>query len=452
MSVPVKSSRRIPLTHLITTIVLTLALVVTSSAVVALVKGPGSTDGGTTGPAVSSARHWVNTWTAMPQLTEPANMPPPPFTEESAVLVDTTLRQTVRVSTGGKRMRLRFSNAFGDTALPITAVSVALPLDGRAGVSAIEPGTLRRVTFGGRTFATVPAGAQLVSDPLDFDVRPGSNLTVTAYLAEGQPSLALTSHPGSRTTSYLQKADHTQDQDLPQATPVNHWYLLSDVEVFSGPGTAAVAVLGDSLTDGRGSTTNENNRWPDQFLDRLRARPATDDVAVLNQAAGGNRVLNDGLGPNVLARLDRDILSRSGVSWLVVFEGVNDIGTAEAAPAAQRSITAELIAAYEQIVVRAHAQGIRVYGATLTPFGGNTMYDDPAGHREASRQAVNSWIRTSGRFDAVIDFDRAVRDPADPRRLRPALHDGDWLHLNPEGYRSLAAAVPLRLFRGPAGG
>jgi lysophospholipase L1-like esterase len=349
-------------------------------------------------------------------------------------------------------MRLRFSNAFGDTALPITAVSVALPLDGRAGVSAIEPGTLRRVTFGGRTFATVPAGAQLVSDPLDFDLRQGSNLTVTAYLAEGQPSLALTSHPGSRTTSYLQKADHTQDQDLPQATPVNHWYLLSDVEVLSRPGTAAVAVLGDSLTDGRGSTTNGNNRWPDQFLDRLRAGPATDDVAVLNQAAGGNRILNDGLGPNVLARLDRDILSRSGVSWLVVFEGVNDIGTAEATPAAQRSITAELIAAYEQILVRAHAQGIRVYGATLTPFGGNTMYDDPAGHREASRQAVNSWIRTSGRFDTVIDFDRAVRDPADPRRLRPALHDGDWLHLNPEGYRSLAAAVPLRLFRGPAGG
>jgi lysophospholipase L1-like esterase len=385
----------------------------------------------------------------MPQLTEPGNMPPPPFTGDRAVLVDTTLRQTLRVSTGGGRMRLRFSNAFGDTALPLTAVSVALPLDGRAGVSAIEPGTLRQVTFGGRKSATVPVGAQLVSDPLDFDLRPGSNLTVTTYLAEGQPSLALTSHPGSRTTSYLQDADHTQDQDLPRATPVDHWYLLSDVEVLSGPTTAAVAVLGDSLTDGRGSTTNGNNRWPDQFLDRLRGHPATDDVAVLNQAAGGNRVLNDGLGPNVLARLDRDVLAGSGVSWLVVFEGVNDIGTAAATPAAQRGVTAELIAAYEQIVVRAHAQGIRVYGATLTPFGDNAMYDDPDGHRETSRQAVNSWIRTGGRFDAVIDFDRAVRDPENPRRLRPALHDGDWLHLNPDGYRALAAAIPLRLFRTP---
>ncbi len=427
---------------------LLLGLAVTASAVVALAEGPRDADGkeAAAAPAGSSARHWVNTWTAMPQLTEPGNMPPPPFTEERAVLVDTTLRQTVRVSTGGERVRLRFSNAFGDTALPLTAVSVALPLGGRAGVSAVEPGSHRRVTFAGRASATVPVGAQLVSDPLDFGLAPGSNLTVTAYLADGQPSTALTSHPGSRTTSYLQKADHTLDEDLPGATAVNHWYLLSDVEVLSGPGAAAVAVVGDSLTDGRGSTTNGNDRWTDRLLDRLRAHPATGEVAVLNQAAGGNRVLNDGLGPNVLARLDRDVLSRSGVSWLVVFEGVNDLGTAAATPAAQRGVTTELLAAYEQIVVRAHAQGIRVYGATLTPFGGNALYDDPGGHREAARQEVNSWIRTSGRFDAVVDFDRAVRDPGDPRRLRAALHDGDWLHLNPEGYRTLAAAVPLRLF------
>ncbi|MEV7141132.1 SGNH/GDSL hydrolase family protein [Streptomyces tauricus] len=431
---------------------LLLGLAVTASAVVALADGPRGADSNrVAAPAGSSARHWVNTWTAMPQLTEPGNMPPPPFTEERAVLVDTTLRQTVRVSTGGERVRLRFSNAFGDTALPLTAVSMALPLGGRAGVSAVEPGSQRRVTFAGRASATVPVGAQLVSDPLDFGLAPGSNLTVTVYLADGQPSTALTSHPGSRTTSYLQKADHTLDADLPGATAVNHWYLLSDVEVLSGPGAAAVAVVGDSLTDGRGSTTNGNDRWTDRLLDRLRAHPATGGVAVLNQAAGGNRVLNDGLGPNVLARLDRDVLSRSGVSWLVVFEGVNDLGTAAATAAAQRGVTTELLAAYEQIVVRAHAQGIRVYGATLTPFGGNALYDDPGGHREAARQEVNSWIRTGGRFDAVVDFDRAVRDPGEPRRLRSALHDGDWLHLNPEGYRTLAAAVPPLLFRARAG-
>jgi lysophospholipase L1-like esterase len=169
-------------------------------------------------------------------------------------------------------------------------------------------------------------------------------------------------------------------------------------------------------------------------------------VAVLNQAAGGNRVLNDGLGPNALARLDRDVLAHSGVAWLIVFEGVNDIGTAPATPAAQQATAADLIAAYEQIVVRSHAQGIRVYGATLLPFGGNT-YDDPGGLREATRQRVNTWIRARGHFDAVIDFDRAVRDPDDPRRLRESLQVGDWLHLNPEGYRALAAAVPLGLFR-----
>lgn len=440
-----KPSRRVPLAHLITICVLALALVVTTSAVAALVlrakpvNGPADTG--------TSSRHWVNTWTSMPQLTEPGNLPPAPFTGDHSVLADTTLRQTVRVSTGGGRLRLRFSNAFGDTPLPLTAVTVALPQDGRAGVSAIEPGSSRPVTFAGRRSATVPVGAQLVSDPLDFDLRAASDLTVTTYLATGQPSLALTSHPGSRTTSYLRTGDHTEDQDLPGATPVDHWYLLSDVEVLAPRTTTAVAILGDSLTDGRGSTTNANNRWPDQLYDRLRVHPDSAGVAILNQAAGGNRVLNDGLGPNVLARLDRDVLSRSGVTRLIVFEGINDIGTAAATPAAQQRVTADLIAAYEQIVVRAHAQGIRVYGATLLPFGGNTLYDDPAGEREASRQAVNTWIRTRGHFDAVLDFDRAVRDPAAPTRLLPSLQVGDWLHLNPEGYGVLAGAVPTGLLR-----
>ncbi|KND46487.1 SGNH/GDSL hydrolase family protein [Streptomyces stelliscabiei] len=432
---------------MLATCVLALALVVASSAVVALVASPQRAEGAGTGETASSARHWVNTWSAMPQLTEPGNMPPAPFTGERAVLVDTTLRQTVRVTTGGDRVRLRFSNAFGGSALPLTAVTVALPLEGRAGVAAIEPGTSRTVTFSGRESTTVPVGAQVVSDPLDFTLRPGTVLTVTAYLAEGQASLALTSHPGSRTTSYLDHGDRTEDADLPGATPTNHWYLLSDIEVLSRPATTSVAVLGDSLTDGRGSTTNGNNRWPDQLFDRLQQRPGTRHLAVVNLAAGGNRVLNDGLGPNALARLDRDILAHSAVEQLIVFEGVNDLGTAEATPAAQQRVTADLIAAYEQIVVRAHAQGIRVHGATLLPFGGNTPYDDTAGHREAARQAVNTWIRTSGRFDAVIDFDRAVRDPQSPGRLLPGLHDGDWLHLNPEGYRILAETVPARLLQ-----
>ncbi|MFD7500329.1 SGNH/GDSL hydrolase family protein [Streptomyces sp. NPDC059850] len=390
--------------------------------------------------------HWVGTWTSMPQLTEPGNMPPPPYTGDGAVLTDSTLRQTVHVSVGGRQLRLRFSNAFGGAPLPITRVSVARPVDGRAGASAIEPGTSRPVTFDGRAATTVPMGALVVSDPLDFRLPPGSNLTVTMHLATGQQSTAITSHPGSRTASHLLRGDHVEAADLKGATPVEHWYFLSGVEVWSTARTRATAVLGDSLTDGRGSTTNHNDRWTDQLTARLRADHRTADAAVLNQAAGGNRLLQDGLGPNGLARLDRDVLAQSGVTSLVVFEGINDIGTAPATPGGQQDIADRLISAYGQIIVRAHAQGIRVYGATLTPFGGSTPYDDAAGHREAARQRVNDWIRTSGRFDAVVDLDRATRDQDAPRRLRPDLDTGDHLHLNPAGYRAIADAFPLRLF------
>ncbi|MFB4197372.1 SGNH/GDSL hydrolase family protein [Streptomyces carpaticus] len=442
MSLLRRTVRSGPLGLLLTVGLLALTVLLASS-VVASAEGDPATAG-----RPGDAHRWVHSWTAMPQLTEPHNMPPPPFTGDDSVLVDTTLRQTARVTTGGDRLRLRFSNAFGDTPLPLTAVTVALPVDGRAGVPAIRPETLLPVTFNGRTSVTVPVGAQIVSDPLDLELAAGSNITVTTYLAQGQPSLALTGHPGSRTTSYLLKGDHTTAAELPGATPATRWYLLSGIEVAAPAGTVAVAVLGDSLSDGRGSTINGNDRWPDRLFDRLQEQPDTGAVAVLNQAAGGNRILLDGLGPNALARFDRDILAHTGVAWLIVFEGINDIGNAPATAAAQQALAAELIAAYEQIIIRAHAHDIPVYGATLLPFAGHALYDDPAGHREAARQRVNSWIRTGGDFDAVLDFDRVVRDPDDPTRLHPALHDGDWLHLNPDGYRLLAEAVPADLFTG----
>jgi lysophospholipase L1-like esterase len=374
---------------------------------------------------------WVATWTSMPQLTEPSNLPPAPFTGTDRVLDDATLRQTAHVSVGGPRIRLRFSNAFGGAPLPLTAVSVARPSGGLAGVSGITPGSARPVTFHGKPATTVPMGAQVVSDPLPFPVRAGENLAVTAYLAHGQASTAITSHPGSRTTSYLVAGDRVSAPELPGATPVDHWYFLSGVEVLSP--ASAVAVIGDSLSDGRGSTTNGNDRWPDVLAARLPS-------AVVNQAAGGNRVLQDGLGPNVLARLDRDLLSQSGVRWAIVFEGVNDLGTAAPGTAAQ--VASELIDAYDQVITRAHAQDIQVYGATITPFGGNTAYDTP--EREAARRQVNEWIR--GHFDAVLDFDRVARDPAAPGRLLPAYDVGDHLHLNPAGYRALGSSVPLGLF------
>jgi lysophospholipase L1-like esterase len=292
----------------------------------------------------------------------------------------------------------------------------------------------------------IPVGAQYVSDPLPFRLVAQSNLTVTTYLAQGQASNNITSHPGSRTNSYLLAGNEVDATDLPGAAVVAHWYFLSGLEVLAPGDTSAVIMLGDSLTDGRGSTTNGNDRWPDQLLARLQSRPDTADVAVINEAAGGNRILNDGLGPNGLGRIDRDVLAQSGARWLLVFEGINDIGTAAATDAAQQQVTSDLIAAFDQIVLRAHAAGIKVYGATITAFGGNDLYDEPTGVREASRQAVNRWIRTSRRFDAVIDFDAVSRDPANPRQLAPALDVGDHLHLNPAGYKVLADAVPARLF------
>jgi lysophospholipase L1-like esterase len=439
--------RRSSILDLVVVGVLTAAVVMTAHTIRAA--DPEETVPAQTGIASAAdvTAHWVPTWVSMPQLTEPGNLPPPPFTRDNLVLADSTVRQTIRISVGGHRMRLRFSNAFGGTALPITAVSVALPAGGQAGVSAIQAGTSRPVTFHGRPSVVIPVGAQMVSDPLDFTLAARANLTVTIYLAEGQASNNITSHPGSRTTSHLLAGNHVEDADLPGATPTNHWYFLSGVELLARRGTAGAVMLGDSLTDGRGSTTNGNNRWPDQLLDRLQAHPSTAGIAILNQAAGGNRVLNDGLGPNALARLDRDVLAQSGIRWLVVFEGVNDIGTAAATEAAQKQVADDLIAAYDQIIIRAHALGIRVYGATLLPFGGNAGYDDPAGHREAARQTVNAWIRTSHRFDAVIDFDLVTRDPANPRQLLATVDEGDHLHLNPVGYRVLADAVPARLFR-----
>ncbi|HEU5472588.1 MAG TPA: SGNH/GDSL hydrolase family protein [Actinophytocola sp.] len=430
--------KRSPVASLLTAGILTAGLLTAAHAV-----------GGPSGEPAGSPQHgerWVNTWVSMPQLTEPGNMPPPPFTQDNLVLADATLRQTIRVSVGGQTLRLRFSNAFGGTDLPLTAVSLALPAGGQAGVSAIQPGSSRPITFNGKRSVVIPVGAQVVSDPVRIDLPARTNVTVTAYLAQGQASNNITSHPGSRTTSYLIAGNRVDEVDLPGSTATNHWYFLSGAETRSSRAAGAV-MLGDSLTDGRGSTTNGNNRWPDQLLDRLQSRRDTSDIAILNQAAGGNRVLRDGLGPNAMARLDRDVLAQSGVEWLVVFEGVNDIGTAEATEAAQKKIADDLIDAFEQIIVRAHAHDIRVYGTTLLPFGGNTAYDDPTGFREMARQTVNRWIRTSRAFDAVIDFDQVTRDPANPRALLPAYDDGDHLHLNPTGYRAMADAVPARLFR-----
>jgi lysophospholipase L1-like esterase len=416
-SIPMTASRRPPFrTPLVATASLALALAACGRA---RLENPSAV-----------AEHWVGTWATAPQLTEPANLPPAPG------LAGNTLRQIVRVSLGGERLRARFSNEFGTAPVTLNAAHVAVATGG----GAIEPATDRPLTFAGRPSVTIPAGAAVMSDPFPFALRPLSTVAIT--LRFGDVPTTVTGHPGSRTTSYLQAGDAVSAADLPDAARTDHWYIATGLDVVAGASAAAVVTLGNSITDGRGSGTNKQNRWPDELANRLGANAGTADVAVLNQGIGGNCVLRACLGPAAVARFDRDVLGRSGVRWLIVLEGVNDIGQAAGA-AGSEAVARDLIAAYGAMIDRAHARGIHVYGATILPFGGS-FYDSP--EHEAARQTVNAWIRTSGRFDAVIDLDAALRDPANPSRLLPAADTGDHLHPNETGHRMIAEAVDLALF------
>jgi lysophospholipase L1-like esterase len=257
------------------------------------------------------------------------------------------------------------------------------------------------------------------------------------------PAETVTGHPGSRTTSFIVSGDALSAVNLPDAKKTPHWYFLTAIEVQSDVANAIV-VLGDSITDGRGSTTDGNNRWPDIFAQRLHTNAPTADTGVVNMGIGGNAIFG-GLGPAAINRFDRDVLEPGGVKWLIIFEGVNDIGGAHGEGAT--TLATNLIAAYSQFSVKAHARDIRVYGATITPFGGNGYFSP---EHEAIRQEINAWVRTNAIFDGVIDFDAAVRDPVTLTNFQAAFHPGlnanDWLHLNPAGYRTMADAVDLKLF------
>jgi len=389
---------------------------------------------------------WADTWVCTPQLAATDHLPPAPFTTAGRAFQDCTLRQTVRVTAGGEAVRVRFSNAYGRAPLRLAAGTVAVPAGGRSGASAIAPGSARPLRFAGAPGVLVPPGGEVESDAVAMPVPSGSRLSLTVHLTGGLAADEVTSHPGSRTTSYVCAGDRVGAPDLLGAARVDHWYFLSGVQVLASAPVATAVLIGDSLTDGRGTTTNGDDRWFDLLFDRLYADPDADPVAVLSHAAGGTALLDDDPG----GRLVQQALTRTGLRWVLVFKGVNDLGTAAATKAAQDRVAGELLAAYDRIVAGLAPHGVRVYGATLPPFGGNAGYDDPAGHRQAARQRVNAWVRTSGRFDQVVDFDQAVRDPRDPRRLAAEFDCGDHLHLTPAGYRALADAVPLDWFRSAA--
>jgi lysophospholipase L1-like esterase len=395
--------------------------------------GSGGAPGtGGSGGSGAGTTHWVGTWTGAPQLTESGNpsnnLPPSP-------LSGATLRQVVHVSLGGSQIRVRFSNEFGKGNVVIAAAHVAVckatPVD-----STIDTATDKALAFSGAAGVTIAAGKAVWSDPVDFTLAALSNLSVTTAFTTVPTDV--TGHPGSRTTSYeVTNSSTVNAANMSSAMKADHWYILSGVDVMADAAAKGIVILGDSITDGRGSTTNGNDRWPDDLAKRIQSSSTiANKVAVMNQGIGGNAVQGSGLGPNANDRYMRDVLGQSGVRWVIVFEGVNDIGSQGASASAITSV-------FDKFITMAHAQGLLIFGATITPFGSNTDYYSTS--KESVRQSVNTYIR-SGKFDGVIDFDAAVRDTSNPPRLHAAYDTGDGLHLNPAGYQKLADAVDLSLF------
>lgn len=353
-------------------------------------------------------------------------------------LTNQTLRQIVRTSIGGTRVRVVLSNAFGTAPVVIGAGHIAL----RDKESAIVASSVKPLTVSGASTFSILAGATLVTDPVDLAVQPVSDLVIDLFVPNdiGVSPSPVTTHNGASQTNFVSETgNHSGVARLPVNARTGAWFMIARVEVMAPAGTAAVVAFGDSITDGARSTPDTNNRWPDQLARRLASKKGT-GVAVLNAGINGNRVLGDGAGVSALARFDRDVLMQTGVTHVVVMEGINDIGVARSNPAP----TAEdIIAGHKQLIERARARGLKIYGATLTPFEGAPYYT-PEG--EAKRQAVNQWIRTGKAYDGVIDFDMVTRDPAAPTKFLPAYDSGDHLHPGDAGYKAMGDAVDLALF------
>ncbi len=392
--------------------------------------------------------HWVSAWSA-------AVHAPLPFTDlpASPVFENQTIRMVVRPTMGGERLRVRLSNAFGTTATMIGAAHVALVSKG----AEIVPQSDRVLTFSGSSSIAIPPGAPVLSDPVDLKVPAFAELAISLYLPEKTP--ASSTHFWAQHETYISgPGDFTGQLEIPNPSMRTSWYWLADVEVWASPRAAATVAFGDSITDGVGAKQGEYSDWPDDLANRLASGQGAGRLAVLNEGIGGNRILHDGAGVSALARFDRDVLAQPGVVNVIILEGINDIGwphmkarpspngtTPSQGPFADDRVTAQdLIAGLKQIIERAHEHGIRVFGATLTPFEGADYYSADG---EVERQAVNQWIRTSGAFDAVFDFDAAVRDPNHPSRFREDYQSGDHLHPSAAGYKAMTAAVDLSVLR-----
>jgi lysophospholipase L1-like esterase len=391
---------------------------------------------------------WVSAWSTAVHTPLPfPGLPPAPVFENQ------TVRMVVRTGIGGQRLRIRFSNAYGSTPLEVGAAHVALTDHG----SSIVAGSDHALTFGGRPSVAIPTGAPILSDSVEMKVAPFTEISISIYLPYSTPTS--TTHFWAQHDTYISgPGDFTSQSEIANPTEKKSWYFLSDLEVWSGDQTRAVIALGDSITDGVGAKQGEYSDWPDQLAKRLALNGGAPSLAVLNEGIGGNRILYDGAGINALARFDRDVLAQPGVRDIILLEGINDIGwphmklppskdgaAPRPSPFAAQGVTADdLIAGMQQIVDRAHEHHIRVFGATLTPYEGADYFSEDG---EQVRQAVNHWIRTSGAFDGVVDFDVAVRDPNHPAQFREGYHSGDHLHPSVIGYKAMADAVDLALLQ-----
>ena len=370
----------------------------------------------------SSGSKWVATWATAQQIAEPHNNPPIPLAGE-------TLREIVQVSIGGNQIRMRFSNRFSQEDLELVRVEIAEAQSEGASPD-IFPETSKTLKFNGKESVTLKAGEEVYCDPLKFRLKERMNVAITITYGNA-PSNIITSHPGSRTTSYFLGKDAKTD----------HWYTIESIDVKAGRKAGAIAVLGDSITDGRGTTTNGQNRWTDNLSRRLLAQKRTRNLSVLNLGLGGNCVFRPGgNGPAARTRYEHDLLEMQGVKYIILFEGVNDLGTCQDGVATAQ----ELISIFTEITDKAHAQGIKVIGATVMPFKHNRYYNES---REQGRQMLNDWIRTSGVVDGLIDFDTVMSGKEEPDALDPAyLFENDWLHPNAQGYKVMGDCIDLDLF------
>ncbi|MGA8110397.1 MAG: SGNH/GDSL hydrolase family protein [Acidobacteriaceae bacterium] len=375
---------------------------------------------------------WVGTWATSPFGGDPWHTIP--------TLVDSTFREIVHTSIPGKALRVRFTNEFGTEPLRLDAANIALS----AGEAAIQPDSLHPITFGGQPSIVIPPGAEALSDPVAMATPAFANLAVSFYLPLEQIS-DVSVHSSAQQTNYIEKGNEISAPTLAGTNIVASWYFVKGIDVEpTAPHAGAIVAFGDSITDGAWATENANHRWPDDLAARLQANPATAHLSVLNEGIGGNCVLIHCVGPNALARFDRDVLSQAGVRYVIVLESINDIGALHDPNRPDYQLTAEdLEQGLMQLVARAHEHGIKVMGATPTPYQGCNYFTDRG---EQIREAVNDWIRTGHVFDGVVDFDKATRDPAHPLAYLPKYDSGDHLHPGDAGYAAMADSIDLSLF------